>query len=580
MGVTAVDVEYVASQLPVEPDDGIRAFVRKNWHELGGFVTLFRRVSAKSIGHSYYGEPMRGYVGECWCSECGSTWHTAWQDGSIVVADGDDGMIYPISSDAAEYGADLVSAIGDGQTGVCPCCGEGVTFRRASKFGARQMTRRMFLVFRCIGKYTALVSWLACREIYPDRRTCFELVPWVANVIDEQGRLRAFRFHGDEGRWRRACGPVTPETTGYVDGRNCSYGYSRGGFIELPAGDLAGETGEKTGLCEYLASRGCYPTNYLRILRKHRCIENLMKSGFSGIAAKMVDYYASGYGLRALELLDLTKAKPHEIACVSKTDFRVICRDGWNDPQYKMFREALATGLVADAAEFSGFWPLYKWSGIRMALNLQKDEAGMAMAKISRYLERQGLLPDDLHHLVDYRSMFRKVHLVPPQSAEELWPRNLLDAHDQLAMLISVQGSTQAQAAFARTAETLSPLIWTDGELCIVIPSSPAALKHEGRVLRHCVGGYADSHVSGKPVFFVRHRRRPERPYYTLNINLQGDAPKRIQLHGYGNERHGDKKQYTHSIPKKVLAFCDRWEREVLAPFWAEHIKQKQEVIA
>lgn len=92
------------------------------------------------------------------------------------------------------------------------------------------------------------------------------------------------------------------------------------------------------------------------------------------------------------------------------------------------------------------------------------------------------------------------------------------------------------------------------------------------------VGGYSHSHVSGSPVLFVRHRRRPERPYYTLNISLTGDAPRRLQLHGYGNERHGDKKQYTHTIPKKVLDFCDRWEREVLAPWWAK--KQKQEVSA
>ena len=580
MGVTAVDVEYVASQLPVEPDDGIRDFVRKNCHELGGFVTLYRRVSAKSIGRSYYGEPMRGYVGECWCSECNSIWHTAWADGGIVVADGEDGNIYPVSADAAEYGADLVSAIRDGQTGVCPCCGEGVTFRQASKFGARQMTRRMFLVFRRIGQYTALVSWLACREIYPDQRTCFELVPWTANVIDEQGRLRAFRFHGDEGRWRRACGPVTPETTGYADGPNCSYGYSRGGFIELPAGDLGGETGEKTGVVEYLQAGGSSPTDYLRLWRKHRCIENLMKSGFSGIAAKMVDYYTSGCGLQTLELLDLTKAKPHEVACVSKADFREICAKCWSYELYRMFRSAQTAGLVADAAEFAKFWPLYKMSGINTALSLRRVEPGLTMAKLDRYLVGQGLRPDDLRHLVDCRRMFQQVYLVPPRTREELWPSRLLDAHDRLAMMVSVQDDSQAQAAFDRTAKMLEPVVWADGELCIVIPQSPAALKHEGRVLRHCVGGYSKSHVSGSPIFFVRHYRRPERPYYTLNVDLTGEAPRRIQLHGYGNERHGDKKQYTHSIPKKVLDFCDRWEREILAPWWAQYQAKQKEVSA
>ena len=36
-----------------------------------------------------------------------------------------------------------------------------------------------------------------------------------------------------------------------------------------------------------------------------------------------------------------------------------------------------------------------------------------------------------------------------------------------------------------------------------------------------------------------------------------------------GNERHGDHKQYAHKIPRKVREFCDRWEREVLTPWFA-----------
>lgn len=129
-----------------------------------------------------------------------------------------------------------------------------------------------------------------------------------------------------------------------------------------------------------------------------------------------------------------------------------------------------------------------------------------------------------------------------------------------------------------RTAEMLAPLAWTDGRLCIVIPRSSAELAHEGRVLRHCVGTYSKSHVSGSPIFFVRHYRRPERPYYTLNIGFTTGEPQRLQLHGYGNERHGPAKEYAHSIPRKVLDFCSRWEREILAPFWAN--KQRNEVTA
>lgn len=108
------------------------------------------------------------------------------------------------------------------------------------------------------------------------------------------------------------------------------------------------------------------------------------------------------------------------------------------------------------------------------------------------------------------------------------------------------------------------------------MPSCNDDLINEGRTLRHCVGSYGQSHLSGKPIFFVRHYRRPERSYYTLNENLTGAEPYRIQLHGYGNEHHGSVKQYEHTIPQKVLDFVLRWEREILAPWYAQRQAEKQ----
>lgn len=43
----------------------------------------------------------------------------------------------------------------------------------------------------------------------------------------------------------------------------------------------------------------------------------------------------------------------------------------------------------------------------------------------------------------------------------------------------------------------------------------------EGATLKHCVGGYAKSHASGRIILFIRHERRPERSWYTLNVDLK-----------------------------------------------------------
>lgn len=574
-----MDMDFILRQLPTEPDEGVKAFVRRNWNELGAFVTIFKRVSGRNVP-DYYGEPQSGHFAECWCSECGRRWHTAWGGGkSLVVADGDDGMIYPISQDAVEYGADLTTRINSGGTGICPMCGEGTRFVHTADFGRRQLTRRHFQVVRNLRGYTALVSWLACREVWPGGESLYELVPWLANVIDEKGRLKGFRYNRDARYWHRASNPVDPENTGYSSGDGY-YGYVRGGFVEIPGDDLAGQTGEKTGLVEYLQADGCFPSHYLRQWRRYPNIENIMKTAFSGIAAKIVNLDASGYQNTLAEKLNLTSTKPHEIVGMSKADFRAVCSaGGWNYECYCEWIRGRKAGIVSSAAEFGGYWERYQQHDVRRAISMAKKMPGLTMEKLDRYLvDRQGLRPSDLHLLEEVWRMHRQVYLSPPRTEEEWWPRNLLDAHDRLAMMVAVDSSDKMQQAFNRTAEMLAPLAWTDGDLSIVIPRSSAELAHEGRVLRHCVGGYSKSHVSGSPIFFVRHYRRPERPYYTLNIGLTTGEPQRLQLHGYGNERHGPHKEYAHSIPRKVLDFCSRWEREILAPFWEN--KQRNEVTA
>ena len=128
---------------------------------------------------------------------------------------------------------------------------------------------------------------------------------------------------------------------------------------------------------------------------------------------------------------------------------------------------------------------------------------------------------------------------------------------------------------FQSVLEQYGGLQWTDGELCMVLPRDNGELVREGDVLRHCVGGYGNSHIQGSSViFFVRHYRRPERPYYTLAIDMR-DKPREKQLHGYGNERHGPYKEYSHKIPRKVRAFCDRWEAEVLLPWYLNQKKKE-----
>ena len=175
--------------------------------------------------------------------------------------------------------------------------------------------------------------------------------------------------------------------------------------------------------------------------------------------------------------------------------------------------------------------------------------------------------------LIDYRKMMRDAEMA--EDEETLWPRDLIVAHERITQFWAGRTKVSYQMGFTSTFIKYRDLEWTDGDLCVVLPRVEEDLIEEGKILRHCVGTYGRRHCSGEPVFFIRHHRRPERSYYTLQINMTGTIPREIQLHGYGNERHGDHKQFKHTIPQKVRDFCDRWERDVLTPWFADQKAQQ-----
>lgn len=580
-----MDDRFMIENLPKEADSDVRAFVSANWSRLGGYHTIFKRVSRReaSFVEDYLDIPDRsgGWAAECRCTECSSVWYTAWAgEQSIYVAEGEDGTVYPIRDADDSDGFAMTMPHKSGDLILCPYCGTGTDLIHVSKHPSREFRQHQFIVTRNIGGYTAVISWLAGREIFPNNTQSSWITPWVANVIDTNGVSRTFRY--DHTGWRRSKRTSEPETTKYPSGDGWG-GFVLGGTIEVPSDELAGQTGEKTGLAAYLNAGGMFPTYWLKQRRKHPGLENLVKSHFAGVVADLVNGDAnicySGSSCLELNCLRLDKLKPHEMVGMSKGDFRAIAKKPWTKNQFVTYRKALFVGLVSEPVSFAEWWEKYKYNGFLTAIGMTDKVPGLTMDRIDRYLVgKQGLRPEDLHHISDMWRMFEQVTLRPPRTHEELWPARLIETHDRLSAEAVALKRDDFAAAFALTAKRLAPLCWTDGELCIVIPTCKADLVREGEVLRHCVGGYSKSHTTGSPVFFVRHYRRPERPYYTLNINLLGKRPKRVQLHGYGNERHGEHKQYSHKIPKKVLDFCDRWEREVLAPFWAEY--QKQEVSA
>lgn len=137
--------------------------------------------------------------------------------------------------------------------------------------------------------------------------------------------------------------------------------------------------------------------------------------------------------------------------------------------------------------------------------------------------------------------------------SEVLWPKGLLTAHDLATRKLAEQtyqevGGHTAKGVRARMQKYEFEL---DG-LRIIFPLNGRMIKHEGEVLHHCVGGYADRHVKGVlSILFLRKTENPATPYVT--IEMHGNEIR--QIHGFNNDRDGKSPATVHKH------FLDVWQK-------------------
>lgn len=585
-----MDWEGFATRLPEEPPEALLRWARKICGgELGGDYTVYRcqrRAAAPTMGDLFDNrtEGRRDWVTVCTCTCCGEDWITRKGEtaGSFWVANGEDGTTYPADADGS--GADCIEVTENDQL-LCPLCDCVTTVVRAKTIGAEKTKRLQIAQLANIDGYTAVIYWLAENYI-TQYGSSISAAPRYAYVLDGRGALRMYshRRYGGYGQdapgavWRRVHGCKDKWDAIYTDWESIN-GHKRGSELWPDTPDMEGATGEKTGIAEYWGAQGDHPVEYLKLWRKRRAVENLVKAGFGRMVSEIVDYGAEyGYSVvsEAEKVLDLTKRKPHELLRLTKEDYRAIGK-GLNVRQLEGFQRLRQLWPGAEAGKLVGIVR----ARCDTLLADQVKAYGGTPEKYERYLEKQGLGWNGLGLLRDARWFAGALHPGQALTQEELWPPRLREAHDRLAAIreaaVTREQSRKMQEGFDMVLRRYGGLQWTDGELEILLPRSNQELVAEGQTLRHCVGGYGPQHAAGQRIIlFVRHHRRPERSYYTLNISFAGDRPEEVQLHGYGNERHGEHKEHKHRIPAKVRQFVDGWEKNILLPWYVKNMKKEK----
>ena len=606
-----MDKEYVRQLLPEKPRNGLLQWTKQNCDgELGPGYLVWRPERVPVYDMDYLmterSKPRYERVARCKCLCCNSEMLTEYSGTTLTFwidecgewwAMDPSGQTHPMGEheDPEEYFTDTgytVEVVDDGEL-ICQMCYEPVRTIQERKLRGGRHKQIQVVSIEKIEQYAAIVYWLVRRDIDPEGQH-HSVYPRDAYVLDERGNIHRYTHKTGGGSycgekqseaWRLATNKRDTIDAVYQDWGSIN-NKKIGGIFWPEVPDLEGTTAEKTGLQAYAGHDGTYSTAYLKLWKKYRAIENLVNTGWTELVETLVRHSLSGYEMlhETNKVVDITSTKPHEMLGMSKGDFKQIRRGGyqWGFEEQSMYQVFRKMGQCS-AMEFRQYLATFKKEGLRAVKDLQQRYGDANMEKLTRYLHKQNMLPHEVRILLDTRNAALALAGGRPLSAEELWPRNLSATHDRLTrqrvLQISPDLAEKYQQGFDKAREKYKELQWNDGELCVILPTGYADLAREGNVLRHCVGGYSQGHIAGNhTIFFIRHYRRPERCYYTLDINMK-EGPYRNQLHGYGNERHGKNKEHRHTIPKKVLDFCDRWEREVLQPWYREN-KQKEGVSA
>lgn len=136
-------------------------------------------------------------------------------------------------------------------------------------------------------------------------------------------------------------------------------------------------------------------------------------------------------------------------------------------------------------------------------------------------------------------------------------PRDLVARHDAATGALESEEDKKLRREYLKRRAALEQqyCYCADG-LEILVPEDARAIVNEGKLLSHCVGGYAARHCQGQlTILFLRRSEQPSVPYATIEMTVDPN-PRKLeikQIHGYKNDRGSVSPGIIHR------EFLDRW---------------------
>lgn len=333
------------------------------------------------------------------------------------------------------------------------------------------------------------------------------------------------------------------------DFRYCQYEHFRYEQCDREARPLHSD------LCKYLAAYSIYP----------RQIEMLMKTGGKELVSDLVA------GRRKnRNIIKWAATNPCDAFGLDKAELRAYRESGCSIRMIEVYKRLRRKNLLTSFANLHG---LEHDLGDSRAKEFAETciKEGVHPDKMRRYLDRftgprchGGFFTLGMawQNWKDYLTMAEQLGY--DLTVETVrYPRNLDLAHHEAQTEINLQKERKVKEAEKDLIEKAEASLErrqkkynaeNEGYF-IRIAETPEEVREEGRHLVHCVGGYAERHMSDKTtILFLRRLDDPDAPLYTVQM----DGNQLIQIHGYKNERlEGNRKA---PDPRETMRwFLDPW---------------------
>lgn len=304
---------------------------------------------------------------------------------------------------------------------------------------------------------------------------------------------------------------------------------------------------------------------YLRFYMKHPNIEYIIKIGF----ADVVQSWFYGYYGSVPDWVDWKQNDVRKMLGVDSYELREIKARKIKLDDYVMLKMELPEFTMRERLDYL---PL-----IRNELGTLAHCGGPTIESkrtLLKYLKKQNHSTQQTMRLKDYSDYIRECTELAYDLNDPVirFPRCLSDAHARTSSALNAVRTERAAKEYAERTKKLirekkqlkrirEKLCYQNGGLLIRAPVSAEEIVQEGKILNHCVGGYADRHMHGYlHIMFIRMADKPDVPYYTAEISTVGGI---VQVRGLRNR---------DPVPE-VDAFIEAYKQHLAAVFGREKVR-------